>query len=201
MHALDAILFPEPDSPHSRLTLVVRAVLAACAVAASIEYFTKMPRLLGLNPQAPHYVSIVFHEAGHVIFGLFNNDLLTSLGGSLLQCLLPLVLAVAFYVRNRDAFSAGLGLWWCGQNLGDCAPYINDARMLALPLLGGGTGAEVEGHDWEFILTRLGLLDLDVRIAYGTLIAARIVMATGLLWAALALVREWRRSIPGPSYQ
>ena len=28
-------------------------------------------------------------------------------------------------------------------------------------LLGGRTGAEVEGHDWEYILTQLGMLHLD----------------------------------------
>jgi hypothetical protein len=35
-----------------------------------------------------------------------------------------------------------------GQSLMDLAPYVADARALRLPLLGGRTGAEVEGHDW-----------------------------------------------------
>lgn len=38
-----------------------------------------------------------------------------------------------------------------GQSLTDVAPYINDARALQLVLLGGRTGAEVEGHDWEAV--------------------------------------------------
>ena len=36
----------------------------------------------------------------------------------------------------------------------------------SLVLLGGRTGAEVEGHDWEFILTQLGVTHLDRQIGY-----------------------------------
>jgi hypothetical protein len=43
--------------------------------------------------------------------------------------------------------------WWTGQNLLDVAIYINEARALQLTLIGGHTAAEVEGHDWERILT------------------------------------------------
>ena len=42
--------------------------------------------------------------------------------------------------------------WWAGENMMDVAIYINDARALQLTLIGGQTGAEVEGHDWEHIL-------------------------------------------------
>jgi hypothetical protein len=37
-------------------------------------------------------------------------------------------------------------VWWAGQSLLDVAPYIADARALQLVLLGGFTGAEVEGR-------------------------------------------------------
>jgi len=43
----------------------------------------------------------------------------------------------------------------------DMAPYIADARALELVLLGGYTGAEVEGHDWEYLLGATGLLEYD----------------------------------------
>jgi hypothetical protein len=44
-------------------------------------------------------------------------------------------------------FGAAVAIWWAGENLIDVAPYINDARELKLVLLGGKTGAEVEGHE------------------------------------------------------
>ena len=69
-------------------------------------------------------------------------------------CVLPLLLAIAF-LRQRNQFAAAVCTWWSGQNFVDVARYIADARALQLTLLGGHTGAEVEGHDWEFILTQM----------------------------------------------
>ena len=106
-----------------------------------------------------HLPDLMFHEAGHVIFSLFGR-FMTVLGGSLMQCLVPVIAAIAF-VRQEEPFSAAICAWWGGQNLIDLAPYIADARALQLVLLGGHTGAEVEGHDWEFILTRLRATHLD----------------------------------------
>jgi hypothetical protein len=88
-----------------------------------------------------HLPDLVFHEAGHLIFGVFGR-FMSVLGGSLLQFLIPVVAAVAF-VRQEEKFSAAVCAWWAGQNLVDLAPYIADARSLRLVLLGGRTGAEV----------------------------------------------------------
>ena len=41
-----------------------------------------------------HNVNLVFHEAGHWIFGVFGNDTLSILGGSLNQVLIPLVVTL-----------------------------------------------------------------------------------------------------------
>ena len=95
-----------------------------------------------------------------MIFGFFGR-FITVLGGRLFQCLVPIICAVAF-VRQKNLFASALCAWWAGENLLDLAPYIADARALQLALLGGHTGAEVEGHDWEYILTQLGWLHRDV---------------------------------------
>lgn len=159
----------------------------------SVSFFTSTMMQLGEGSSFLHRPNLVFHEAGHVIFGFAGNRVLTALGGSLMQVLVPLGIMVAFLAKNRDAFAGAVFLWWAGQNLVDVAPYINDARMLQLPLLGGGTGREIEGHDWEFILTRVGWLDLDVRIARGVLLAGRAVMAAAWAWGAAVLAWDaWR---------
>ena len=111
-----------------------------------------------------HLPDLIFHEAGHILFSPFG-EFMTTLGGSLTQVLVPIVCGVAFLTTNRDRFAAAAMGWWTGQNLLDVAIYINDARALQLTLLGGATGAEVEGHDWERLLTMTNALHLDHRIA------------------------------------
>src|SRR5262249_46127890 len=109
-----------------------------------------------------HSISLPFHEAGHVLLAPLG-DLMTAAGGSLGQVLVPIVCLVAFL--RTDLFGAAVMCWWAGENLLDVAVYANDARSLQLVLLGGRTGAEVEGHDWEHILQTLGMLHRDHQIA------------------------------------
>ena len=135
-----------------------------------------------------HLPNLVFHEAGHVIFGLFGQ-FVGVLGGSLFQFSLPLALAGVF-LRQPDPFGAAVCTWWAGQNLVDVAPYIADARALQLVLLGGKTGAEVEGHDWEYLLTELGWLHLDRSLGLAAHRVGLIMMAGALVWGALYLARH-----------
>ena len=111
-----------------------------------------------------HLINLPFHEAGHILFSPFGA-FMTSLGGSLTQVLIPLICVVSF-VKREDIYAASVCAWWAGQNLIDLAPYIADARALQLVLLGGHTGAEVEGHDWEAIPTSLGWLGYDRTLGY-----------------------------------
>jgi len=135
-----------------------------------------------------HLPDLVFHEAGHVIFSPFGR-FMTVLGGSLMQLLVPVIAAIAL-VRQDDRFSASICGWWAGQNLIDLAPYIADARALRLILLGGHTGAEVEGHDWEFILTRLGATHLDRQIGTAAYAIGLLIMIASLVYAGRAAFRN-----------
>src|SRR5262249_33435224 len=129
-----------------------------------------------------HLPDLVFHEAGHVVFGFFGR-FMTVLGGSLFQVIFPLVFAIAF-LRQKNPYAAAVRTWWAGQHLVDVAPDIADARALQLVLRGGRTGAEVEGHDWEFILTQLGWTHLDVTIGLWTYRAGIAVMIASMAWGA-----------------
>ena len=134
-----------------------------------------------------HLPNLVFHEAGHVIFGLLG-PFLAALGGSLLQVMVPLIVAGAF-LRQDDRLGAAVGIWWAGQNLLDLAPYIADARRLQMTLLGGRTGAEVEGHDWEYLLTEMGWLHLDVTIGMAAHRLGLAIMTAALAWGVVVLLR------------
>ncbi len=139
----------------------------------------------------------IIHEAGHPLFGLFQIQMLGVMGGTLMQWLVPLGLLFAFRIRNKDAFASAIMLWWFGQSLLHSAPYINDARMQQLTLLGVGTSRDFDiTHDWGYILGHLGLLRKDVWIAHYVLLSARCVMVLAFLWAALALVSQYRRFKP-----
>jgi hypothetical protein len=140
-----------------------------------------------------HTISIPFHEAGHIFFSPFG-DLMTSLGGSLTQVLVPVACMVAFLTTSPNIFGAGVMAWWAGQNLMDIAMYINDARTLQLVLLGGQTGAEVEGHDWERILTLTGALHRDHQIAVAVQALGAFIMIGALVWMTVVIIREAKES-------
>lgn len=139
-----------------------------------------------------HLPNLVFHEAGHILFAIFPR-FLTVLGGSATQVLVPIVCAIAFW-RHGDRFATSVALWWAGQNFVDLAPYINDARALQLVLLGGRTGQEVEGHDWEYLLQATGLSTWDHALARLAHLYGLAVMLAALTWGAREIRRSWRDS-------
>jgi hypothetical protein len=144
--------------------------------------FARIPIDGGATSSFLDLPNLVFHEAGHFLFMPFGR-FMTVLGGSLTQVLVPIVCAVAF-LRQENPFAAAVCAWWAGENLINLAPYIADARALRLPLLGGATGAEVEGHDWEYLLGTLGWLHLDRTIGRATQVTGVAVMIASTAWAA-----------------
>lgn len=190
---LTDFFFPE-RKPDPAWALAGRAVLLGVAIAYGWRFHRMtMLELSDLNgAYALHAVHLVFHEAGHVIFSFFG-EFMHVLGGSLLQVLMPFIWFVAARFWGKDAFAGALCLWLMGHSLVDVAPYINDARSLQLVLLGGGTGREVEGHDWEYLLTEMNVLNKDVFISRDVLSVGRWVMALSLLWAGAVLIVQFRR--------
>jgi len=140
-----------------------------------------------LNASFMHNINLVFHEAGHVIFRLFGN-FMAILGGSLLQLIVPLVVMLAFIFKHRDNFAASIGLWWLAQSMMDLVPYINDATAQDMWLLGGVRGKDMPGiHDWNNILSRLGLLEFDHVVASVVMIVAIGLMLLSFVWGAWLL--------------
>jgi hypothetical protein len=122
----------EGESSHG--AVVGRAAMWVVVLVLSVRFATHGPATNFAGDSFLHLINLVFHEAGHILFS-WGGALITALGGSLTQILVPLVCAVALR-RYDDVFGASVGVWWVGQNLVDLAPYINDARALQLVLLG-----------------------------------------------------------------
>ena len=186
-----AVLVLGPGAPVHRWTVLGRAVLWIGFAVWSWSFISQ-PMGTAVLDSFIHVVNLVFHEAGHIIF-IPLGRFMTSLGGSLMQLLVPLVCAGALLWQTRDPFGASLAMWWLGQNLLDLAPYIGDARALQLVLLGGYTGREVEGHDWEAILTTLGWLEYDRSLATAAHGLGVGVMVAALIWGAAVLIARGRR--------
>ncbi len=137
-----------------------------------------------------HLVNLPFHEAGHLIFSPLGR-VIHSLGGTLGQLLMPLTCLLTLLWKEKDTYGAAVCLWWLGENLLDIAPYIDDARRLSLPLLGGNVGqfSPYGFHDWEFILTETGLLAHDHAIAGGVKAMGIVLMMVAIAWGTHALLR------------
>lgn len=175
--------------PAGRVAVAARAALLAGLAVWSLRFFAHALEPVYLCGSFMHLVHLPFHEAGHILFMPFGSFLM-SLGGSLTQVLVPLACLGTFLVKTRDTFGAAVALWWAGQSLMDVAPYVADARALQIVLLGGRTGAEVEGHDWEAILSALGWLRYDILLGRLANLLGMILMIAALAWGASVVARQ-----------
>ena len=107
-------------------------------------------------------VNLIVHEAGHNLFGWFGPTL-GLWGGTLLQWLVPLLLA-AYFFTQRQTPGFVFCVFFFFENWLYTATYMADARLQALPLVTTGDPDFVE-HDFYAIFTSLGVLGYDTRIA------------------------------------
>lgn len=105
-------------------------------------------------------VDLVIHEAGHLFFMFFGKFIYT-LGGTLMQIILPSLIAFTFF-RNNYRTGVQFGLLWLGQNFINISVYAADAQARKLPLLGGNKVY----HDWHYLLSELGILEYDFIVGY-----------------------------------
>lgn len=108
-------------------------------------------------------VDLPIHEAGHLIFRPFG-EFMGVAGGTLLQLIVPATF-VAYFAINGQKYSAAIVLFWLGQSFLNVYVYAADAVVMQLVLLGGLTGSEGGFHDWNYMLTELGLLSRTKAIA------------------------------------
>jgi hypothetical protein len=128
--------------------------------------------------------NLVVHEGGHLLFGWFGETL-GLWGGTILQWLVPALLATYFFVqRQAPGFAFCTFIFF--ENFLYTATYMADARAQVLPLVTVGD-PDAGGHDWFAIFSSLGLLEYDTRIAS----IVRFAGWAGMVGITLWLV--WRR--------
>jgi hypothetical protein len=165
------------------------------------SWLLRLPILLWLGLVARDYlvdptegtlwdgINLAFHEMGHVLFLAFP-ELVTVAGGTLLQLAIPMV-AGWMLIRQKDDFGGAVALVWLGTNFMGVALYAGDARAQVIPLVSPFPG-EVT-HDWNFLLSELGLLHRDQAIAGVFRAAGQGALLSGVLlgaWILLAMATD-----------
>lgn len=185
-----------PAQPPASHQLVGWTLLLAVMLLWGGWFVTRDIRSGEIMESFLHQPNLAFHEAGHVLF-IPLGEFMSILGGSLFQCLVPLILTLAF-LRRHDAAGAAATLWWTGQNLLDVAPYIADARSLSLPLIGEVSEEMVDAralrHDWHNILLQLDMLEADMLLARLAWLCGTLIMLTGSIWLAAIIWRGHRQA-------
>jgi hypothetical protein len=159
---------------------------AVAALLAGVALLVRSEQRHGFLAAAIDGADLVFHEAGHPLFGLFGWRFLMILGGTLLQLTPPVAAAVVFWRRGQPASLAAV-LVWLGVNLVNVGRYAADAQARALPLL----NADADGHDWWNMLRALGLLEQCHAIGGAIGLLGWALQALAPAWAA-ALWLRWR---------
>lgn len=149
---------------------------------------------IAYNPLAGCFLDIVdlpIHETGHLLFRMFGEFMMVA-GGSLFQVILPAVF-VGYFVWHKKYYSAGIVLFWVGQSIINVFIYASDAVVMQLVLTSGTTGSEGGFHDWNYLLTKTGLIGSTktvaalIRMAGSLTIVAAIVVS---VYYSLFPVRE-----------
>ena len=118
--------------------------------------------------------NLMIHEAGHTVFS-WGGYYFQVFGGTLAQVLVPLACLV-FFMRRGQTTAVAFAAFWGFENLLYIATYMGDARMSALPLVGG------DESDWTILFSHWGVLPHDRAIAGWT---------RGIGWIGMLLAVVW----------
>jgi hypothetical protein len=119
------------------------------------------------------YVNLPFHEFGHIFFSPFGETI-SFLGGTISQLMFPFFLII-YFLRKHEMLAVSFCLFWFGENFLNISKYIADARLMALPLVGGGI------HDWNYLLGKWNMLRYDKSIANIVFVIGSLIMAGAII--------------------
>jgi hypothetical protein len=187
---LDELRFDEPWKPVSRPVLGAWIVLYLGFLAYA---FSAHGGFLFIDS-----ANLVVHEGGHNLFGWFGPTI-GLWGGTLLQWLVPFLLAVYFFTQ-RETVGFVFCLFFFFENWLYTATYMADARAMALPLVTTGDPDFVE-HDFNAIFSSLGVLAYDTRIAAVVRVLGWCGMLSVVGWFAFTALKNQPRELHPPRWK
>jgi hypothetical protein len=139
--------------------------------------------------------NLIVHEGGHLLFGWLGPGI-GLWGGTLLQWLVPALLAV-YFLAERQTSAFAFCAFFFFENWLYTATYMADARAMVLPLVTVGDPDFAE-HDWHTIFSGLGVLQYDTTIASVVRLCGWTGMLSVVIWLAVRVLqdREGRKSRP-----
>lgn len=175
----EALRLDEPWKPVSRAALVAWLLFYVAFLAYA---FSAHGGFLLID-----MANLIVHEGGHALFGWFGPTL-GLWGGTLLQWLVPFLLALHFLSR-RETSGFVFCLFFFFENWLYTATYMADARAMVLPLVTTGD-PEFAKHDFNAIFTSLGVLEYDTRIAAVVRFLGWCGMIAVVIWLARQKTRD-----------
>jgi hypothetical protein len=140
-------------------------------------------------------VFVPIHEGGHLLFRFFG-EFLSVAGGTMMQLGVPFALAL-YFLFQRQTQGVAFCMFFFFEQFLPIATYMADARAQDLPLLTIGDGGYVI-HDWNYLFSKLGLLQHDVQIAGTVRIFGWLGMSCvvgWLIWRGLNGATRWPQTI------
>ncbi|HLV95173.1 MAG TPA: hypothetical protein VKS44_08265 [Candidatus Acidoferrales bacterium] len=140
-------------------------------------------------------VFVPIHEGGHLLFHYFGTTIGVA-GGTFLQLFVPFALA-AYFVYYRETQAVAFCTFFFFEHFLPIATYMADARAQQLPLLTVGDSSYVI-HDWNYMFTKLDILQYDTAIANWVRFIGWLGMIgviCWLLWRALNDVESKRTAV------
>lgn len=172
-------IFNEPWKPVSRPALVAWLIFYVGFLAYA---FSAHGGFLFIDN-----ANLVVHEGGHNLFAWFGHTLMLW-GGTLLQWLVPFLLAAYFFTQRQTAGFV-FCLFFFFENWLYTATYMADARAQVLPLVTTGDSDFVE-HDFYAIFSSLGVLEYDTKIAAVVRLLGWCGMLGVVAWLAVQTLRN-----------
>ncbi len=134
-------------------------------------------------------INLGIHELGHVVLS-FMPMFITVAAGTLFQLAAPAA-SILVFLKQRDFFALSVSLGWLSTSLFSVSRYAGDAREMELPLVSPFGGEEII-HDWNYMLSKVGLLGAAPAVSALFWILAFLSMALALLWGGYLLIIMFR---------
>jgi hypothetical protein len=166
--------------PVSRTQFVGWTVFYALLLAFLAMHCTELTLLDNLH--------LPIHEGGHLLFG-WLGETPGLWGGTILQLLVPALLAASFAARRELPGTTFCALAFF-HSLTGVATYMIDALRLELPLVTVGAVADESQHDWVNIFTQLGVLPHATQIGNTVRVLAWAGMLGGAAWFSWQYYRQ-----------
>jgi len=175
-----------------------RAAVFVRALVLAFFVYTAVRQLRSHDFEESILGGILFgvHELGHLVFALFGSDVVTALGGSIAQVLLPIG-AAALMAQRKDRFGVAVCGCLLAYSMAQVGVYIADARAESLDLVSFSSESQV--HDWNFILERWRMLRDDVAIGHTVKAVGWLVLGGSVALALATLKRLWNGTEGAPA--